>query len=248
METRVKGKAVDVDYGDIERFFAERSDRDGVKSKYNYVLFQDDNPELAEQRDAWEKEKIAPFLNVAQGKKTLDLGCGIGRWGEFFLPQGVRYVGMDGSAGMVRRGEENLKEYTDKHLFQGYLQDFPTRLSEEGEEGSFDNILVNGVFMYLNDVDFHASLTNLLRYAAPSCTIYLKESMGTEERLTLRQVQSEALGQMYTAVYRSVEEYRNAYEDAFLPSCTCLASGPLFAEGRNRKETLDYFFVYRRVS
>ena len=168
METRVKGKAVDVDYGDIERFFAERSDRDGVKSKYNYVLFQDDNPELAEQRDAWEKEKIAPFLNVAQGKKTLDLGCGIGRWGEFFLPQGVRYVGMDGSAGMVRRGEENLKEYTDKHLFQGYLQDFPTRLSEEGEEGSFDNILVNGVFMYLNDVDFHASLTNLLRYAAPS--------------------------------------------------------------------------------
>ena len=72
--------------------------------------------------------------------------------------------------------------------------------------------------------------------------------MGTEERLTLRQVQSEDLGQMYTAVYRSVEEYRNAYEDAFLPSCTCLASGPLFAEGRNRKETLDYFFVYRRVS
>mgnify|MGYP000857711414 FL=1 len=245
MADRIVKESVPVRYQDIQTFFDERSARDGVKSKYNYVLFQDDHPELAEQRDAWEKEKIAPFLNVAQGKKTLDLGCGIGRWGEFFLPQGVRYVGMDGSAGMVRRGEENLKEYADKHLFQGYLQDFPTRLSEEGEEGLFDNILVNGVFMYLNDVDFHASLTNLLRYAAPSCTIYLKESMGTEERLTLRQVHSEALNQEYSAVYRSVVEYTKAFSKVLSPGCELLASGPLFAQGHNRKETLDYFFVYR---
>ncbi len=248
MGDRIEKERVSVAYGDIGDFFEERSARDGVKSKYNYVLFQDDNPELAEKRDAWEKEKIAPYLSVGAGKSALDLGCGIGRWGEFFLPRGVRYVGMDGSAGMVRRGEENLAEYPDKKLFQGYLQDFTRRLAEEGIEGPFDNILVNGVFMYLNDDDFQSSLHSLLKYAAPSCTIYLKESMGESERLTLRKVQSEALKQEYTAIYRSVEEYRKAFKEALLSQCECLASGPLFEEGRNRKETLDYFFVYRRLA
>lgn len=246
MGERISKESVPVGYGAIQDFFEERSARDGVKSKYNYVLFQDDNPELAEKRDAWEKEKIAPYLSVGAGKSALDLGCGIGRWGEFFLPRGVRYVGMDGSSGMVRRAEENLVAHGDKRLFQGYLQDFPRRLTEEGIAGSFDNILVNGVFMYLNDEDFLASLKSLLKYAAPACTIYLKESMGETERLTLRKVHSEALKQEYTAIYRSIAEYQKAFEEALLPDCECLASGPLFEEGRNRKETLDYFFVYRR--
>lgn len=152
---------------------------------------------------------------------------------------------MDGSEGMVRRAEDNLKAYEDKKLFQGYLQDFPRRLEEEGEAKKFDNILVNGVFMYLNDDDFMKSLQNLLSYAMDSCVFYLKESMGTEERLTLRQVHSEALNQEYSAVYCSVAEYTKAFSEVLSPVCELLASGPLFDQGRNRKEMLDYFFVYR---
>ncbi len=250
MGNRIEGESAPVGYAAIQNFFEERSSRADVRSKYNYVLFQDDHPELAEKRDAMEKERIGAILapHIHKGMCVLDLGCGIGRWGEYFLTKGIRYVGMDGSAGMVERGAENLAGFTGKKLFQGYVQDFPRRLVEVGEKGEFDILLVNGVFMYLNDADFVKALHDLRDYVAPSALIYLKESMGETERLTLQQVESAELKQEYSAIYRSIAEYRKAFEETFSAPCyKRLSDGSLFASGRNRKETLDYYFVYQRI-
>ena len=58
MPGRVYGKKVDIDYGDTLDFFENRGDGKELGSKYNYVLFQDDTPEIAVERDRQEKEKI----------------------------------------------------------------------------------------------------------------------------------------------------------------------------------------------
>lgn len=62
MAKRIIGDKVAIDYAGVQRFFDERSANDGLKSKYNYVLFQDDNPKLAIERDNAEKEKVGPVL------------------------------------------------------------------------------------------------------------------------------------------------------------------------------------------
>lgn len=62
MAERIIGDKVAIDYEDVRRFFDERGANEGFQSKYNYVLFQDDHPDLAVERDAAEKTKIGPAL------------------------------------------------------------------------------------------------------------------------------------------------------------------------------------------
>ena len=58
MKDRVMRDHVDLNYNDVQKFFDERGGNDELKNKYNYVLFQDQEPELAASRDKQEKEKI----------------------------------------------------------------------------------------------------------------------------------------------------------------------------------------------
>ena len=116
MKDRVLHDRVELSYGDVKKFFDERGENDALKNKYNYVLFQDQEPELAIRRDAQEKEKIGALLSLSRPLRVLDIGCGIGRWGEYLLEQGAYYVGIDGSEKMIERAEMNLKQYASKKL------------------------------------------------------------------------------------------------------------------------------------
>jgi hypothetical protein len=51
MEKRIVDEKIDVNYDVIQAFFEERGSNKELSNKYNYVLFQDDNPELAVLRD-----------------------------------------------------------------------------------------------------------------------------------------------------------------------------------------------------
>ena len=88
MAGRVYGDKVEIDYGSTLGFFESRGDGKELGTKYNYVLFQDDTPEIAIERDRQEKEKICSALNWEGGGTVLDIGCGIGRWGEAVLKKG----------------------------------------------------------------------------------------------------------------------------------------------------------------
>lgn len=246
MGDRIAGDRVDLDYKDVQRFFDTRGENKQLGSKYNYVLYQDDCPELAVKRDQQEKEKISQILSLESGQRVLDIGCGIGRWGEYLLEKGLYYVGIDGSPKMIERAEENLKQYTGKNLIVGAFQKFPDHLRESGEKIPFDKIFVNGVFMYLNDRDYVQALKDIHGICAEHCELYIKESMGVEGRLTLNQIYSESLTQEYSAIYRSIEEYRESLEKEFAGDFRMAAEGQLFAdELTNRKETIDYYFVWK---
>ena len=53
---------------------------------------------------------------------VLDLGCGVGRWGEFFCPKVARYIVIDGSTKMIERAKENLSKFNNKELLVGNLR------------------------------------------------------------------------------------------------------------------------------
>lgn len=250
MSKRILKEKIEIDYNDTLAFFNGRGVNKELKNKYNYVLFQDDNPELAQKRDLIEKEKISNLLTWEKGQVVLDLGCGIGRWGEEILKKELTYVGIDYCKQFVTIGKENLKEFTGKfELMQGELQTFKDTLKEQSSYQMFDKIFVNGVFMYLNDGDLKEVLYNIGTVTKGNCDIYIKETAALEDRLTLDQIYSENLTQNYTAIYRSIAEYRKLFQEIFVDEFgfTIEREETLFEEGlRNRAETLDYYFILRK--
>lgn len=102
MKNRIAGEKVEIDYKNTLHFFNNRGVDKELKHKYNYVLFQDDNPELAVLRDRQEKEKIVKALQWKEKEEILDIGCGIGRWGEEIGKMGLRYIGVDYSDNLLR--------------------------------------------------------------------------------------------------------------------------------------------------
>ena len=247
MSQRILEEKIELDYRNVQEFFERRGANKQLGNKYNYVLYQDDCPELAVKRDLQEKEKISRVLHLETGQRVLDIGCGIGRWGEYLLEKGLYYVGIDGSPKMIERAENNLKKYAGKKLIVGSFQQFPQRLDEEGETALFDKVFVNGVFMYLNDRDYRQALKDIHGICVQGCELYIKESMGIKERLTLDRIYSESLTQEYSAIYRSVEEYRETMAEEFSADFRIVEEGRLFGEElENRAETTDYYFIWRR--
>ena len=249
MDKRIYGDKVDIDYANTLNFFENRGGDKKLGSKYNYVLFQDDTPEIAIERDRQEKEKIGRLLEWDGGGRVLDIGCGIGRWGESVLEKGWKYVGVDYSKKLLGIAEENLKPFGEnKMLLHGSFQELCEVLRCGGMEERFQKIFINGVMMYINDTDLEKGLEGILSVCSGRCEVYLKESVAVDERLTLDEFYSDNLSQNYTAIYRGIVEYKRLVDKYFLCNGFGIVDeGSLFDEGlRNRKETLDYFFVLKR--
>ena len=212
---RILGEKTEVSYDRIDAFFDERSKNDGMKHRYNYVMYLDDSPEVAIERDRQCKEKVKNLLHIEPGMRVFDVGCGVGRWGELFCKEGCRYIGVDGSPKMIEMADDNLSSYVNKELFVGKVQNLDSVIEENHIKKSFDIIILSGVLMYINDEDVMSilkSLTNLVHKGSQICII---ESMSDDERLTLKDVYSEELKQSYSAIYRSVDEFMEMMSTAF---------------------------------
>lgn len=248
MGQRIQRESVDISYQKVQKFFEERGENDKLAHKYNYVLFQDDDPELAIRRDEQEKDRICGLLDLKSRQRVLDLGCGLGRWGEDLCEKGLYYVGIDGSPALIERAERNLEQFSNKKLMVGLLQEFLDVLENAGEKEPFQLVFVNGVFMYLNDVDYSKALADIKSICGMPCQIYIKESMGVEERLTLDQIYSEGLRQDYSAIYRSIVEYKSSTQKAFGDTFNLFSEGQLFDDSlHNRKETTDYYLIWKSI-
>jgi Predicted methyltransferase (contains TPR repeat) len=251
MESRVKGKSIEINYNDTLDFFNSRGRVEPLKHKYNYVLFQDEHPELAIERDNYEKNKINGIIDFAKQDSVLDIGCGVGRWGEEVLSRGVRYIGIDYSEQLLDIADENLKQWKDNYtLINSSVQLLLEGLTGVNKLQTYDTIFINGILMYLNDADLATCFDQLGKVINQNkCVIYIKETIAVEERLTLNKFYSKDLKHTYTAIYRTAEEYRNLLiEKLVVPfNFTIDISEDLFPEDlKNRKETKDYFYILKK--
>lgn len=249
MDKRIYGEKCDISYDKTLEFFENRGNHKKLKHKYNYVLFQDDSPELAVERDRFEKKKIGGLLHWQQGNTVMDIGCGVGRWGEEVLERGLTYIGIDFSGQQLKVAEENLSQFSKPYLlFQDSFQNARTSLHEHTDYRTVDKLFINGVMMYINDDDLEQGLKDIYSICSPQCEIYIKESMAIDERLTLSDFYSESLSQDYTVIYRSIADYKQLIGKYFVQAGFEISSeGYLFEEElRNRKETADYYMILRR--
>lgn len=77
--------------------------------------------------------------------------------------------------------------------------------------------------------------------------IYVKESIGINDRFTLNGVYSEELSSKYSAIYRSRSEYEKIFGRVLnLHNDSILKEGETFGEElHNRSETTSYYWIIK---
>ncbi len=244
---RIFADKVDVKEDDIKDFFEEHTKKN-LKHRYNYVLFQDDHPELAIVRDEKEKHRILPIFGNINDKIILDIGCGVGRWADALVPNlgEGKYIGIDFSDEMITKARKEYPYSTNVFFIKGRFQDINDVLVKEDLLFPFDIILVNGVSMYINDEEIDNCLESLNDLTGDMTILYFKESCGISQRFTLKDFYSTELTHNYNAIYRSANEYEALLNKHF-SSFSIKENGLLFpCEISNRKETADFFWILKK--
>lgn len=245
---RITGQAINIDDDTTLSFFRTRTKK-SLPHRYNYVIYQDSNPEFALQRDLYEKEKIAPYLNITEHSMVLDLGCGVGRWGDEIIPKLTtgKYVGIDYNEDFLKIAEDNFSYSKRCAFYKGSFQESENILRNKGY-WAFDTILINGVLMYINDIDIQACLESLDYFMQKGSRIYIKESVGANTRFTLSNFYSSELDSQYNAIYRSLSEYNDLFQEVYVSNgYHIIASDATWKhELENRKETLSWYWIIER--
>lgn len=245
--TRVKGEILEI-HGTRD-FFDNRTNK-ALPHRYNYVNYQDSNPVLALERDAFEKKKISKYFSVKPDTLILDIGCGVARWGDYFADylQSGKYVGVDFSESILDIAKKQY-EGDDRYLFaRESFQNLYNIFDDESIPKKYDIILINGVLTYINDREIDGCLKYIYKIINNGGIIYIKESVGINDRLTLNHFFSKEMDSEYSAIYRSVTQYKNVFDEIFLGSeYQYVAQGDMWEEKlSNRKETSSYFWIIKK--
>lgn len=248
---RIRERKVSLDTEKVKAFFDARCQKE-LPYLYNYTNYQDKQPELALERDRAEKARIEPLLRAGSEALILDIGCGVGRWGDAFaarLAGKGRYIGVDYSEGLLQIAKGHAKERGNCEFYCASFQNLCDALPQKYQGRVFDLILVNGVLMYVNDDDLAICLANVKRLLADGGEVYIKESVSWGERLTLDRIYSEELAHDYSAIYRGIAEYEALWCEHFpaREGWGIAAHGEVWENALgNRRETTAYFWLVER--
>lgn len=247
-EARITETIVDID--DTHSFFEGRIHKQ-FPHRYNYVIYQDSNPRFAIERDLFEKNKIAPLLYTGSDSYVLDVGCGVARWGDYFkdVLDAGKYVGIDFSESLLRIAEEQYAGDSRYVFARGMFQELERVIIENGLPDQYDNVLINGVLMYINDGEIENCLTKVKKVVKENGRVYIKESVGVNNRFTLNHYYSAEMNTDYSAIYRSIDQYHRLFNKEFIDSgFDTVSSGYTWdKELSNRDETTSYYWVFRRT-
>lgn len=192
------------------------------KSRNTSVLLGDGNPGYADKWNKFEKSKVLPILNVKETDCILDIGCGVGRWAESLVPKCQMYVGIDFSSEMIHVAQEHFYHVKNALFVNASFQE---AFSKEAVTcRKYDTVIITGVSMYINDSELKVCYDRLKDLLSDDAIIYIEESVGVKERLTLQHIWSEGLQDNYDAVYRTKDEYMNLL-DALLEGTEILSEG-----------------------
>ncbi|MBQ2314431.1 MAG: class I SAM-dependent methyltransferase [Treponema sp.] len=211
-EHRIYGKSADINTSSVQDLFNARAKSMGRENPYTSVLLGDQNYEYAKEWNSFEKEHILPQLKLDENCSFLDIGCGLGRWAESVIPLCGYYCGVDFSSEMIKTAKNRIHFENKKYDFiQCSFQNVAGKLAGK----KFNRVIVSYICMYINDEDLKNCFESLNSLLAPHCILYLIETVGVKERLTLKDFYSSAMKTDYSTIYRTPQEYE-AYYKQFL--------------------------------
>ena len=204
--SRLYGDKENIDSEEVKNFFSERASRE-LESDLSIVLFQD--KENSEQRHIEEKKLFYEHVDI-EGKKVLEVGCGIGRWAEALHGKCESFLGIDYTEDLIDIANESYD--FDDCKFQ-VMSATDIKADELLIEPPFDVIIFSGVLMYINDDDIKLVFNELNKIGADDKKLFIMEPVSRMgSRLTLKDFYSEGLEADYSAIYRTEEEYMELFE------------------------------------
>lgn len=208
-EHRIYGKNTDIDTSAVQEWFNCRAKSMGKNNPYTTVLFGDQNPDYARKWDDFEKKHIMPKLKLDGNCSILDIGCGIGRYAETVIPCCGYYCGVDFSSEMIATAKDRIQFKEKNYDFVNCsFQEVPKKVTRR----KFNRVIVSYICMYINDIELEKCFEGLGTILEPHCVLYLIETVGIKERLTLKDFYSAALKTDYSVIYRTPEEYVECYK------------------------------------
>ncbi len=244
---RIKEQITDIDYQETKKFFTKRAEKFQEENPYVVTMYQDNHPELVKERNKAETEKLCPKLRLSESTRILDIACGIGRWADAIDVDIEAYCGIDFSGELIDiANQRNRKK--NFSFYEGSISE-TDKVLLENEKGKYNTVLMVGILMYLNDQDLLLTLQSVERACEEHALICIREPIGISERLTLKDFFSEELQDNYNAIYRTREEFRKFFQEAFRgKGFSIVEEGFLFdADGlNNRKETAQYYYLIER--
>lgn len=236
-----------IDKDSVAKFFDERAQKVESVGLTRAVIYQDKHPDLAEKRDAAEKARLLPILELHHDARILDVGCGTGRWTAELAGGTAYYHGIDFSPGLIEHARASHPQSTKLKFSVAPAERYS--LQTLGESQPFDRILCCGVMIYLNDEDVAAAYRCMASVASRKCRIVLREPVGMRERLTIKEHFSDELEQSYNAIYRTQRELEDCMTGTLFASGFRIAGqGDVYeAELNNRAETIQRWMVLERT-
>lgn len=245
-EKRIYGIVSDIDGNNIRQLFDERAKiMADVGGGYTSVLLGDQNPDYAKQWDEFEKKQILPKLELSKSNSFLDIGCGIGRWGESVIPLLRYYCGCDFSAEMIASAKKRISfADADYDFITCSFQQVGAKL--QGKK--FDRGIIAGVCMYINDSELKDAFSSLISLIDEHSVLYLTETVGIEKRLTLNNFWSEAMRSEYSSIYRTPQEYNDFYSVFFDNGFAIAEQGflPHLNKEKEYSETDRWYTIMKR--
>ena len=233
---RLYGDNEDINSNKVKDFFNDRASKD-VDSDLSIVLFQD--KENSERRNKEENELFLDNIGLYD-KKVLEIGCGIGRWAEFFNGKCQSYLGLDYSENLIDIAKKSHS--FDNCSFQ-VMSAFDIKIDELLIEPPFDVILISQVLMYINDNDLKVLINELNHVVSDDKQLFITEPISCmDSRLTLKDFYSDELEADYNAIYRTENEYREFFKEL---NCNEINSFDIFMDLNKRSETQYMSFVMK---
>ncbi len=237
-----------IDYEKTKEFFENRAKKKNQVSYLSLTMYQDKNPDLAEQRDRDEKSIITPFLELDKNIKVLDIGCGVGRWANIFKGKVSAYLGLDFSEELLQIANSI---YADS-LEINFQKMSATELNPELLliQKPFDLIIISGLLIYLNDLDIKNLIDAIILLSKKGTIIYLREpiSLLTERKILIDHF-SKDLNSSYHAIYRTQRELEDLVVEPLTNDGFSLKTKDFLFHSDSldtKKDTKQYFFILKK--
>lgn len=187
-----------IDEKKIKGFWERRASADEKSTNLGLNSLSEEKQDLKKEI---EKEKVMKYLDIKEGEKILDLGCGIGKWSFMISEKGGEVLAIDYCCKMI----ENAKKIADNmgicnvKFSVGSMQDF--FINEK-----FDKVFLSGVILHLNEDSVLSLFENIKKMSKIGTAVVIRDSSGIYERYEIVDKYSEALKDKYSAIYRTREE------------------------------------------
>lgn len=197
---RLYGDKQDIDGKIVKNFFNTRANLN-VESLITITSFQEkDN---LDKRQKEESEILLENFDLSN-KKVLEIGCGLGRWANFFHDKCEVYLGIDFSQNLINLANDNFK-YENCYFQEMSALDID--FEELIVKPPFDVIFITGLLVYLNDDDIFILIDEINKLSSKEKQIYIRETVSVmDNRLTLKDFYSSELNDNYNAIYRTCNE------------------------------------------